>query len=166
MVTYYLNCFNFLYRAIQLIVQSFTLFRQNFSSITTGAKPALGPNCIIPQINCSDSDLDKTLPTRFERLKYHRKVCAICIICRFHKLAQCFNYMPNFKQQDFKIKEIYVIVLSISSVYFYLDIFLVQVTWWFLASDGSEIQTFVENFRPINLNFTSNICYLISHTLI
>ena len=27
---------------------------------------------------------------------------------------------------------------------------LVQVTWWFLASEGSEIQASVEGFRPIN----------------
>ena len=26
----------------------------------------------------------------------------------------------------------------------------VQVSWWFLASDGSEIQASVEDFRPIN----------------
>ena len=26
----------------------------------------------------------------------------------------------------------------------------VQVTWWFLACDGSEIQVSVEDFRPIN----------------
>ena len=69
--------------------------------------------------------------------------------------------MPNFKLQGFKIKEIYVIVLSISSVHL-----LVQVTWWFLASDSSEIQASVEDFRSINWNFTSNICYLLSHTLI
>ena len=27
---------------------------------------------------------------------------------------------------------------------------LVHVTWWFLATDGSEIQASVEDFRPIN----------------
>ena len=26
----------------------------------------------------------------------------------------------------------------------------VQVTWWFLASDSSDIQASVEDFRPIN----------------
>ena len=26
----------------------------------------------------------------------------------------------------------------------------VKVTWWFLTSDGSEIQASVEDFRPIN----------------
>ena len=26
----------------------------------------------------------------------------------------------------------------------------VQVNWWFLASDGSEIQASVEDLRPIN----------------
>ena len=31
--------------------------------------------------------------------------------------------MPNFKSQGFKIKEVYVIILSISSVYFYSDIY-------------------------------------------
>ena len=69
--------------------------------------------------------------------------------------------MPNFKSQGFKIKEIYVIVLSILSVYL-----PVQVNWWFLASDGSEIQASVKDFSPISLNFTSNIRYLLSHTLI
>ena len=42
----------------------------------------------------------------------------------------------------------------------------VQVTSWFLASDGSEIQASVGNFRPINENLTSNIYYLLSDTLI
>ena len=34
---------------------------------------------------------------------------------------------------------------------------LVQVTWWFLASDGSEIQARVEDFRPnlkLHLKYT------------
>ena len=47
--------------------------------------------------------------------------------------------MPNFKSQGFKIKEIHVIVLSIS-VYFYTDIYRSR----FLSSDGSEIQASVE----------------------
>ena len=37
-----------------------------------------------------------------------------------------FNYMicmPNFKMQGFKLKEIYVVVLLISSVYFDSEIF-------------------------------------------
>ena len=33
---------------------------------------------------------------------------------------------------------------------FLLGHLLVQVTWWFLSSDGSEIQASVEDFRPIN----------------
>ena len=40
----------------------------------------------------SNSDLDKTLPTCFKRLK-NQKVCVIYIICRFHKIKQCSNYM-------------------------------------------------------------------------
>ena len=55
--------------------------------------------------------------------------------------------MPNFKSQGFKIKEIYVIVLSILSVYL-----PVQVNWWFLASDGSEIQASVEELK-LHLKF-------------
>ena len=43
---------------------------------------------------------------------------------------------------------------------------LVQMTWWFLAADDSDVQAGVEDFRPINQNFTSDICYLLSHTLI
>ena len=43
---------------------------------------------------------------------------------------------------------------------------LVQLTWWFLAADDSDVQAGVEDFRPINQNFTSDICYLLSHTLI
>ena len=48
--------------------------------------------------------------------------------------------MPNFTSRGFKIKEIYVIVLSISSVYL-----LVQVTRLVLASDDSDIQACVED---------------------
>ena len=33
---------------------------------------------------------------------------------------------------------------------FLLEHLLGKVTWWFIASDGSEIQVSVENFRPIN----------------
>ena len=33
---------------------------------------------------------------------------------------------------------------------FLLGHLLVQVTWWFLASDGSEIQASVEDFSLIN----------------
>ena len=33
---------------------------------------------------------------------------------------------------------------------FLLGHLLVQVTWWFLASDGSEIQGSAEDFRLIN----------------
>ena len=50
--------------------------------------------------------------------------------------------MPNFKARGFKLKEIYFMVFSISSVYFFTWIrhLPVKVTWWFLGSDGSEIQ--------------------------
>ena len=49
--------------------------------------------------------------------------------------------MPHFKSQGFRIKDMYVIVLSIPPVYIYR---------WFLASDGSEIQSRVENYRPVH----------------
>ena len=40
---------------------------------------------------------------------------------------------------------------SLDFVYlFFLGQLLVYVTWWFLASDGSEIQASVEDFRPFN----------------
>ena len=48
---------------------------------------------------------------------------------------------------------------------FLLGHLLVQVIWWFLAV-GSTTQASVEDFKPINENFTSNICYIVSHTLI
>ena len=35
----------------------------------TGAKPVLGPSCMIPNRKGSKSELDKTLPIRFKRLK-------------------------------------------------------------------------------------------------
>ena len=35
---------------------------------------------------------------------------------------------------------------------FQLFILMVQVTWLFIASEGSEIQDSVGDFRPINLN--------------
>ena len=43
---------------------------------------------------------------------------------------------------------------------FLLEHLLVQVTWWNFASDDSEIQASVKEFK-----FTSNICYLLSQTL-
>ena len=95
----------------------------------------------------SNSDLDKTLSTRFKRLKSHI-VCVICIIGRFHKIGQCFNYMhANFQVAGLQNKR--------DTRHRSIDLFLrghllVQVTWWFLASDGSEIQASVETFRPIN----------------
>ena len=51
--------------------------------------------------------------------------------------------MPNFMSQGFKIKDIchrslYFVFL------FLLGHLLVQVTWWYLASDGSEIQASME----------------------
>ena len=52
--------------------------------------------------------------------------------------------MPNFKSQGFKIKEIYTSFVCL----LLLGHLLVQVTWWFLASDGIEIQASVEDFRP------------------
>ena len=74
--------------------------------------------------------------------KYVLYVLAVGFIKKNNVLT---TYMPNFKSQGFKIKEKYVIVLSISSVHL-----LFKVTWWFLASDGSEIQASVEDFRPVN----------------
>ena len=58
--------------------------------------------------------------------------------------------MTNFKSHGFKQKEIYVIVLSISSVYLCTRTFTGPGDLWFLASDGSEIQASVEDFRSIN----------------
>ena len=84
--------------------------------------------------------LDKTVPTRFKRLK-NQKVCVICIICRFHKTEQCFNYMyakfqgagfQNIGDTRHRSLDFVCLVL--------LGHLLVQVTWWFLGSDGSEIQ--------------------------
>ena len=41
---------------------------------------------------------------------------------------------------------------------------LVQVTWWFLASDGSEIQANMED-ADVSIRIShQNICYLLSHT--
>ena len=61
-------------------------------------------------------------------------------------MEQCFiNMHAKFQFKGFYQKEIRVIVLSISSVYL-----LVQVTWWFHASDVSEIQASVEDSRPVN----------------
>ena len=122
-----------------------------FYTRCTGANPALGPNCMIPY-NYKErglTDLDKTLRTRFKRLK-NQKVRVVCIICRFHNIEQYFNYMQTkFKVAGFQNKrDIYVIVLS-SSVYLYSDIYLSR--WrWFLAFDGSKIQASVEDFRTIN----------------
>ena len=53
------------------------------------------------------------------------------------------------------------------SLEFAFELFLpghlpVQFTWWFLAYDDSEIQTSEEDFRSINLNFTSNIGHILS----
>ena len=63
--------------------------------------------------------------------------------------------MANFKSQDFKLKEIYVIVLSIfTRILTGLGDLVVP------ASDGSEIQASVEDFRVIDEH------YLLSHTLL
>ena len=63
--------------------------------------------------------------------------------------------MANFKSQDFKLKEIYLIVLSIfTRTLTGLSDLVVP------ASDGSEIQASVEDFRVIDEN------YLLSHTLL
>ena len=97
---------------------------QRWIPLSTGAKPVLGPNCMIPYINKgSNFDLDRTLNTRFKRLK-NQNVYVICKLCKFYKIVQCFNYMHvKFQVVGFQNKEIYVIVLSISSVYFYSDIY-------------------------------------------
>ena len=114
----------------------------------------------------SNSDLHKTSSARFKCVK-NQKVCVICIICRFHNIEQCVNYMhakfqvAGFQnKRDIRHRSLDFVCLLL------LGHLLVQVTWWFLASDGSKIQGSAVDFRLINLNFTSNICYLLSHTLI
>ena len=37
----------------------------------------------------------------------------------------------------------------------------VQVTWWFFASDGSEIQARVEDFRPVHEDFPLNVFFFL-----
>ena len=44
-----------------------------------------------------------------------------------------------------------------SSCLFLLRHLPVQVTWWFFASDGSEIQARVKDFRPVHEDFPSNV---------
>ena len=85
------------------------------------------------------SDLEKTLPTRFKRLK-NQKVCVICIICRFHKIEQCFYYMhAKFQVAGFQNKRD-IRNRSLDFVcLFLLGHLPVQVTRWALASDSSEI---------------------------
>ena len=62
-----------------------------------------------------------------------------------------FNYMhAKFQVTGFQNKRD-IRHLSLDFVcLFLLGYLLVQVTWWFLASDGSKIQASVEDFRPIN----------------
>ena len=49
-------------------------------------------------------------------------------------------------KRDIRHRSLYFVCL------FLLGHLLVQVTWWFLASDGSEIHSSVEDFRPFNKN--------------
>ena len=91
----------------------------------------------------------------------------MCIIYRMHKIEQCFNYMhAKIQVAGFQNKKDKHHCFSYLVCLFLLGHLPVQVSSWFLASDGSEIHASVEDFRPINLNFTSNICYLLYHTLI
>ena len=55
-----------------------------------------------------------------------------------------FSYMYTYPLRWF-----HVIMDNILYVYFLLGHLLVQVTWWFLAFDSSEIQASVEDFRSI-----------------
>ena len=89
--------------------------------LTTGAKPVLYPNCMIPYIKKSNSDPDNTLPTHFKRPKNQKSMSNMYNLkISLNVLSTC---MPNFKSQSFKIKEIFFTVLSISSVYFYSEIY-------------------------------------------
>ena len=107
--------------------------------------------------------LDKTLPTRLKCLKI-QKGCVVCIICRFHKIEQCFNYInAKFQVVEFHYRSLFP---RFRPIIFILGHLLVQVTWWFLASDINEIQASVKDFRPFNQNFTLNICYLLFYTLL
>ena len=69
----------------------------------------------------------------------------------FHKIEQCFNYIhAKFQVAEFQNKRD-LRHGSLDFVWlFLLGQIPVQVTWWFLASDGSEIQASVEYFRPFN----------------
>ena len=62
----------------------------------------------------SNSDLDKTLPPRFKCPKM-QKVCVICVICRYHTIEYCFNYV-HAKFQVTWFHNVYIIVISITSV--------------------------------------------------
>ena len=51
--------------------------------------------------------LDKTLPTRLKCLKI-QKGCVVCIICRFHKIEQCFNYInAKFQVVEFHYRSLF-----------------------------------------------------------
>ena len=132
-----------------MILVDFTPYRQYFSPQGQGPFWA---RIVWYQIwrNGSNSDLDKTLPTRFKRPK-NQILCVICIIRRFNKIEQCFNYIDaKFQGAGFQnIGDTRHRSLDFLCL-FLLGHLLVQVTWWFLASDGSEIQTSLEDFRPIN----------------
>ena len=74
-----------------------------------------------------------------KRLKI-QKVSVICIIRWFRKIEKFFNYMhAKFRVAGFQSKgDIRHPSLDYVSS-FLLGHLLVHVTWWFLASDGSEI---------------------------
>ena len=69
----------------------------------------------------------------------------------FHKIEQCFNYIhAKFQVAEFQNKRD-LRHGSLDFVWLFLLVHIpVQVTWWFLASEGSEIQASVEYFRPFN----------------
>ena len=71
----------------------------------------------------------------------------------------------NFKSQGFEIKDICHRSLDFDCLFLQGHL-PVQVIRRFLAHDGSKIQASLEDFRPINEMFTSNIFYLLSHSLI
>ena len=76
--------------------------------------------------------------------------------------------IPNFKSQGFKIKEIYVIVISILSVHLYYDIYRSRWLGGFLPLTAAKFKLVWRiSDRSIKISIQIfKICYLISHTLI
>ena len=80
----------------------------------TETKVVLGPNC---KRKASNSDLDKTLPTRFKRLTNH-KVCVI--VCILHK------YISFRKTCDLKYG-LLQLIFAVNTYYTYFMIFFLSV---------------------------------------